>query len=161
MNVCTHVLCYFFLFQMYIQCTYKCSYMQFKLLFFVFSKVYTSLQHDDVYECSYMQCMLLFFSFLNIYMYVRGHSTFFHCPWTAFCSAQVHPDPKYYKYPQTDYSWPSWKPGKSNLELDPSKPFLLDLCISLYFTFSSCFIFKLSATYIVRLYPSRDFILFF
>ena len=62
----------------------------------------------------------------------------------------------YYKYLWMDHPWPPWKPNRSNLELDPSKPFLLNFCLSLYFMFSSCFIFKLSATYIVQLYPSRD-----
>ena len=46
----------------------------------------------------------------------------------------------YYKYPGMDYSWPSWKPDRSNSELDPSKPFLLVICLLLYFMFLSCFI---------------------
>ena len=36
---------------------------------------------------------------------------------------------------------------RSNSELDPSEPFSLVICLSLYFMFSSCFIFKLTATY--------------
>ena len=62
----------------------------------------------------------------------------------------------YYKYPQMDCYQPSQKPTRSNSKLDPSKPFFLVTHLSLYFTFSSCFIFKLCATYIVWLYPSRD-----
>ena len=62
----------------------------------------------------------------------------------------------YYKYLQMNHSWPPQKLNGSNSELDPSKPFSLNFCLSLYFTFSSCFIFKLSATYKVQLYPSRD-----
>ena len=48
-----------------------------------------------------------------------------------------------------DRPQPPWKLDGSNSELDPSKPFLLNFQLSLYFTFSSCFIFKLSATYLV------------
>ena len=62
----------------------------------------------------------------------------------------------HYKCPWMDYSQPLQKPAGSNLELDPSKPFLLIIHLSIYFMFSSCFIFKLSATYIVWLYLSRD-----
>ena len=62
----------------------------------------------------------------------------------------------YYKYLWMDHSQPPQKLNRSNSELDPSKPFSLNFRLSLYFTFSSCFIFKLSATYIVWLYPSRD-----
>ena len=59
----------------------------------------------------------------------------------------------YYKCPWMDCSQPSQKPNRSNSELDPSKPFLLVICLSLYFMFSSCSIFKLSATYVYSTTP--------
>ena len=110
---------------------------------------------------------------------VRGHSTPFRWPQTSrrwspmVVDTPFHPvDPKlpsipsksillittspYYKYLWMDHSWPPRKLNRSNSELDPSKIFSLNFCLSLYFMFSSCFILKLSATYIVQLYPSRD-----
>ena len=84
----------------------------------------------------YQLLLLMYHSLLLLSSYIQYNSLCHTHPKVSFITLQCYPATClkiHYKCSWMDCYQPPWKPTRSNSELDPSKPFLLIICLSLLF----------------------------